>query len=258
MSVNSYLQYLGSELVLRFDEKSHISNSISFLKDRLSSYFGCDIKEIKLYGSYARETILPRKVDENSDVDIMVIFNNSSEYKPQTFLNKLKEFAEKYYFNSVIHQSNPTIVLELNHIKFELTPAFISNSLYYIPKNPSEWMWTDPDGFNSSLTNCNKMNDYKVKPIIRILKYWNINKNYRDLKSFELETKLTKRLLLAYLYCTSYTDYLKYALSDLKYYTNDNRINTAISSIDKALQFEREGYSYSALIEIKKIFPEVK
>lgn len=116
MSVNSYLQILGSELVLSSAEKNSISISIDSLKNRLSSYFGLDVKEIKPYGSYVRETILPRKVDENSDVDIMVVFSNPYENKPQSFLNKLKEFAEHYYIRSEIYQSSPTIVLESHKI----------------------------------------------------------------------------------------------------------------------------------------------
>ena len=39
----------------------------------------------------------PMGVDENSDIDLMVVFNNSEGYKPQAFLNRLKNFAESYY-----------------------------------------------------------------------------------------------------------------------------------------------------------------
>ena len=257
MSVNSYLQDLGSELVLNSAEKNSISISIDSLKSRLSSYFGNDIKDKKLYGSYVRETILPRKVDENSDVDLMVVFNNPYEYKPQSFLNRLKEFAEHYYTRSEIYQSSPTIVLELNHIKFEITPSYIKSNLYYIPMNSSQWMQTDPDGFYSSLTECNKINNYKVKPVIRLLKYWNINKNNRDIESFELEKTLAKGLMFAFFNCTSYTDYLKYAFNTINFSANNDRINNALNCIEEAMRLEREGYPNSAGNEIKKLFPEV-
>lgn len=157
MSVNTYLQGLGSSLVLSSSERSSISTSVDTIKSRLTSYFGSSVTEKKLYGSYVRETILPRKADEKSDVDLMVVFSNPYGYQPQTFLNKLKEFAEYYYSRSEIYQSSPTIVLELNHIKFELTPARVNYGSYYIPKSSSEWMYTDPDGFYSKLTECNKL-----------------------------------------------------------------------------------------------------
>ena len=258
MSVNTYLQKLGSSLVLSSSEKSSISTSVDTIKSRLTSYFGSSVIEKKLYGSYVRETILPRKADEESDVDLMVVFSNPNGYKPQTFLNKLKDFAEYYYSRSEIHQSSPTIVLELNHIKFELTPAqLIYNSMYYIPKNGSEWMYTDPAGFYSKLTECNKINSYKIKPIVRILKHWNIQKNYRNLTSFELEKKIAEELMYAYISCNSYTDYLKFALDKIKYTTEYVRVNKALDCISDALRLENEGYPYLAESKIKEAFPEV-
>ena len=257
MSVNTYLQGLGSSLVLSSSERSSISTSVDTIKSRLASYFGSSVTEKKLYGSYVRETILPRKADEKSDVDLMVVFSNPYRYQPQTFLNKLKEFAEYYYSRSEIYQSSPTIVLELNHIKFELTPAYANYGLYYIPKSSSEWMYTDPDGFYSKLTECNKNNSYKIKPIVRILKHWNIQKNYRDIASFELERKIAEELMYAYIYCTSYTDFLKYALEKIKYSTNYTRVNKALDCIAEALRLEADGYPYSAESKIKEAFPEV-
>ena len=258
MSVNTYLQGLGSSLVLSTSEKSSISTSVATIKSRLSSYFGSEVTEKKLYGSYVRETILPRKADDKSDVDLMVVFSNPYGYKPQTFLNRLKNFAEYYYNRSEIHQSSPTIVLELNHIKFELTPAYVgSYGMYYIPRNSTEWMYTDPDGFYSKLTDCNKNNSYKVKPVVRILKHWNIKKNNRDLESFELEKKIAEELMYAYFTCTSYTDYLKYAFEKIKYTTDYTRVNRALDCIKEALRLEDEGYPYSAESKIKEAFPEV-
>ena len=93
MSVNSYLKDLASDLVLSTDEKESISTSIDTIKNRLGLYFTTDVEEKKVFGSYDRGTILPRKDDENSDVDLMVVFKNPYEYKPQTFLKKLKNFS---------------------------------------------------------------------------------------------------------------------------------------------------------------------
>ena len=256
MSVNTYLQNLGSSLVLSSYEKSSISTSVDTIKSRLSLYFD-DVTEKKLYGSYVRGSILPRKADEKSDVDFLVVFDNPYGYQPQSFLNKLKNFAEYYYSQSEIHQSSPTIVLELNHIKFELTPAYKEDGQYCIPQNSSNWMYTDPDGFSLKLTDCNKKNNNVIKPVVRILKYWNIKKNSRDLASYFLEKKIANELLYAYISCTSYTDYLKYALKKIKYDTNYKNVNKALECIDEALQLEKDGYPYSALSKIKKAFPEI-
>lgn len=224
MSVNSYLHDLGSSLVLSSDEKSSITTSIDTLKSRLAYYFGDDVTNKIIFGSYTRETILPRKADEGSDIDFMVVFKNPNNYKPQSFLNKLKNFAEAKYSSSEIYQSSPTIVLELNHIKFELVPAYEFYGMHYIPKNSSEWLYTNPNEFNNKLVECNKNNSYKIKPVVRLLKHWNIKKNSRGLYSFELESKIANEMTYAYITCTSYTDYLKNALGKLRTYYQHNSI----------------------------------
>ena len=256
MSINSYLQNLGSSLVLSSVEKSSITNSIDTIKSRLTSYFGDEVIDTIVFGSYTRETILPKKADEKSDIDLMVVFKNPYNYKPQTFLNWLKKFAETKYSRSEIYQSSPTIVLKLNHIKFELVPANTSYCMYYIPKNSSEWMYTNPNDFNDKLIQCNKNNYYKIKPIIRLLKYWNIENN-RKMSSFQLESKIADEMKYAYLNCTSYTEYLISGLNKFITYYDDLQIDKTIKKINEALDDEKNNYPYTALCKIKEIFPEV-
>lgn len=257
MSVNSYLERLASDLVLKDSEKSSITTSINTIKSRLSSYFGNDVIEKFVFGSYTRGTILPRKADEKSDIDLMVVFDNINNYKPQTFLDKLKRFAEYYYSQSEIHQSHPTIILELNHIKFELVPAYTNYRMYFIPDKSGGWMNTDPNGFNDKLVECNKNNGYKIKPIVRLIKHWNIQKNNRKLESYLLEKKIADEMMYSYFSCYSYADYAKKALRVNKNYWSDTEIDTAIEHINKALEYESENMPYSAELEIKEVFPEV-
>lgn len=118
-------------------------------------------------------------------------------------------------------------------------------------------MYTDPDGFYSTLTQCNSNNSYKIKPVVRLLKHWNIAKNNRNMSSFLIEKKIAEEMTYACISCTSYTDYLKKAFNLIKYDTNTDRVNLAISRIDSALAYEGDDMPYSALAEIKKVFPEV-
>lgn len=256
MSVNSYLESLASTLVLSEIEENNISTSVSKIKERLDYYFS-DINEKIIFGSYSRGTILPRRADEKSDVDIMVVFDNSNGYKPQSFINRLKGFAEYYYKTSEIHQSNPTVVLKLNHIKFELVPAYKTYNSYYIPNGPSNWMYTDPTGFHSTLLTCNKNNSYKIKPVIRLLKHWDIAKNNRHMASFVLEKQIAEEMNYSFINCTSYIDYIKEALRIIKYTTDWDKVNTALNHINTAIDYENNNMPYTALSEIKKIFPDV-
>ena len=65
MSVLSYLTKLSSELVLSLEEKVSIASSLGFLKTRLNNWsHSGDILEQEVFGSYDRDTILPRKYDD--------------------------------------------------------------------------------------------------------------------------------------------------------------------------------------------------
>src|SRR5574343_772631 len=140
-TVSTYLSNLADELKLSNSEKIKIDTSIATIKNRINGYFKDNsyyqVEDIIVFGSYARGTMIGN--NDKSDIDIMVVFTNSSNYKPQTFLTKLKEFASNSYSTSEINQSSPTIKIELNHIIFELVPAYqkyIQYGLkdYYIPK----------------------------------------------------------------------------------------------------------------------------
>lgn len=122
MSVLSYLQKRASDGVLSGDEKTSVNTSISTLKSRLGYHFTSGLKEHFRFGSSTRDTILPRSMDEHSDIDYMVVFSEGG-YAPQTYLDRLRRFVDAYYSTSEVKQSSPTIVLQLNHIKFDLVPA---------------------------------------------------------------------------------------------------------------------------------------
>ncbi|ENQ6654198.1 nucleotidyltransferase domain-containing protein [Campylobacter lari] len=186
MSVNSYLNNLAEEAIVRDNEKTKIQTSIKAIKERLEIYFGSELESVFLFGSYKRNTIISRKFDDNSDVDIMVVFktNGYQLYKPETYIKKLKDFMKLRYSQSEIYKDYPTAVLELNHIKFELVPA-INRYLngYQIPCKDKycDWMSTNPNDLDGALCN----ND-TLKKLVRIAKIWNARQGY-IYKSYELE-----------------------------------------------------------------------
>ena len=263
MSVLSYLENTASSLVLSTDEKNSITTSVSTIESRINSHFGSDVKEHFKFGSYTRDTILPRKYDERSDVDYMVIFKNPDNYKPQTLLNWLKQFAEKYYSRSEIYQSSPTMVLELSHIKFELVPAIKDSwGVISIPSpssSYSDWMTTDPTGFNTSLTTANTNNSYRIKPLIRLMKYWNVKKVSRGYSSFSLEKWIVEN---SYYGCNNLKEYFFKCIDNISYYSDAPQyLKTAVDNakivVGNVRQYEKDGKTADAENEIKKIIPDL-
>jgi predicted nucleotidyltransferase len=104
MSVLSYLQKRASDAVLSSAETGSIATSIATLQKRLDAWFRDSVTERFQFGSSTRGTILPRKMDALSDIDYMVVFADGG-YTPQTYLDRLKRFAEAYYSSSEILQA---------------------------------------------------------------------------------------------------------------------------------------------------------
>lgn len=261
MSVQ-YLESLASKLVLSADERASIATSISTLATRLNSNFGIQLKNHYQFGSYTRGTILPRKVDSDSDIDYIVIFENPYRYKPDTLLNYLKAFVGKYYNRSEVYRDSPTMVLELKHIKFELVPAQIDIwGRINIPapsSSYSDWMETDPKGFDEKLTRVNTQSGSKIKPLVRLMKYWNkLNGDYYN--SFLLENWVAdvngyyKSNLKEYLFNTF--DNLTYSYTDPQYLKNN--IDRAKRIVSNVRHYDMYGQNYNSLTEMKKLLPDI-
>lgn len=257
MSVLSYLEKRASEAVLSSNENSSISTSIATLQSRLNTHFGNDLSEHFRFGSQTRGTILPRAMDEHSDIDYMIVFKDGG-YTPQTYLDRLKRFVEKYYSTSSIKQTSPTITLELNHIKFDLVPALKGywTGAYQIPNGTSAWRDTNPNDFNAALTAKNNAELSKIKPTIRLAKFWNARAGY-VYDSFAFEKWIVDQ---SYYLVSNQRDYLFRVFEVLAVPTDvqwkKDRVQRAKDIVAKTRQYERDSMPASAEAEVKKLIPE--
>lgn len=269
MTINSYLTSIANQAIVRDEEKQSIKRSISTLSDRLNQYFGSDIMNHFQFGSSSRDTMMPRKMDDKSDVDYMIVFKDDS-YRPQTYLDKLRRFADMKYSRSEIKQSNPTIVLSLNHIHFELVPALSSfwrAAEYRIPDKPSsnnDWMRTSPLVIETNLVNSNKENNYLIKPLIRLMKYWNAVNNY-PFSSFELEEKIlgafyVNPFMFQYSSNDKLEDYFyEFVLSVTSTWSDSDwkrkKIGRLKDRVDVIKRLKKKGHENDAVDILKNIFP---
>jgi len=260
MTLESYLRNTANLAIIGESEKESIMRSITFMQQKLQGYFGNEITEQKLFGSYTRGTILPRYMDEHSDIDYMVVFRDGN-YRPQTYLDKLRRFVESAYSRSDIQQSNPTIQLKLNHIYFELVPA--TRNFYsglQIPDNsPNQgWMGTDPNGFNQTITAANQGNNNLIKPLVRVVKYWNAQAKY-PYESYLLEQKIvnhgyyfTPKTLSAY-FCEFMSNGLELSWGTPQW--KQDKIERARTVVRQAKEYQKSGDELQATNRIKQIIP---
>lgn len=258
MSVLSLLTSLASEAVLSKTEQSSIATSIATLETRLAQHFGLNVIGPNFrFGSSTRGTILPRTIDAESDIDYMIVFKEGALLRmPQTYLSRLREFAEKYYSRSIVRQSHPSIVLELNHIRFDLVPAIP----YWlggvqIPDSTGDWMTTDPTGFNLKLEKTNKSHQSLIKPTIRLMKYWNIASK-RPFESFETEKWICSLNLYHLANLRGYLFEVIGHLSTSYFQAQwiNNEITRAKTIVAKVKQCESQGLNKIAEEEVRKLF----
>lgn len=259
MSVLTYLTSLSSQLVLSTEERISIGVSLGFLKTKLSNWsHSSDIQEQAVFGSYDRDTILPRKYDDGSDVDYMIVFKNPNNYQPETFRGWLKKFAEEKYTRSEIYLDYPTTVLELSHIKFELVPAIKPMwGTYMIPDNTtifSKWQSTNPFTLKNTITEASKIN-HNIRPLIRVMKYWNVL-NGKPYASYELEQKIAN---MPFWYSKNLEECFyffvealipEYSMSQSK----KNAVNKLKNVARQAQYYKHMGWDGLAENEIKMIF----
>jgi predicted nucleotidyltransferase len=255
MSVLSHLQSTVSSAKIADWERATIDTSIGSLSQKLTNHFN-NLHTKFVFGSYDRRTILRRSKDPNSDVDFMVVFDDGASYTPQTLMTRLKTFAEANYSKNEIYQSSPTIVLELSHIKFELAPAYISWGTYYIPAPASSylnWISTNPTGIKSDLESKHRDNNYLIRDLVLLLKYWNVN-NGKVYSSYELESEIINKW---YFYCNNLKDYFYAVVDGLS--TNNlpdykaTKVNRLKNIVAKTKEYENDDMPATAESEIKKV-----
>lgn len=193
MDINTYLTNLSKQLALTASEKEKIDKSLDYLIGKVWSVFRDKLISVAAFGSYDRGTMLSNTIAKDSDVDVMITFK-ANEFQPETYLKQLRNFGETTYPRSEVSPEHPTIMVDLQHIRFELVPAYIEerafvNDKLMIPASPGKdirWIETDPEAFKTSLIQKNKEKKGQTIQIIKILKYWNALNNY-PFKPYTLE-----------------------------------------------------------------------
>lgn len=194
MNINNILSnFAQQELVLARSskERSRIDNSLTQLEKVISNKLS--IKQFIRFGSYTRNTILPRKYDSKSDIDLMVVFNTSNGVMTSgTYRKHILDVLSNAYPNSISKKDFPVIKLELNHIMFDVVPAYSEESFwggakYYIPDSGNGWRQTVPNDINSDLAQKNQSYGGNViRQVIRLCKHWNASAGY-PLESYLME-----------------------------------------------------------------------
>jgi hypothetical protein len=174
-------------------QEENIKNSLSNIEGHLKD------KDNRLYvnrtfpnGSYDRDTI----IRPLNDIDIFAVLDrekwqdeNKNLPNPQSVLTKLKNYLnDQDDYKDKVSQDRPCVTVKLSDKNFDILPSFEqTGGGYLIPNYDLEsWTFSYPEQLSSNLDNIHKERDYKVKPTIKAIKYWN-QENGKQIPSYHIE-----------------------------------------------------------------------
>ncbi len=198
MNINSKLvTFAQQELVLGYTntERDSINASLNQLEKVLKDKLSGQVKNIIRFGSYTRNTILPRKYDPQSDVDLMVVFDTSAGKRtPGTYRKWILDALTTAYPFSISKKDFPAVKLLLNHIMFDVVPAHVEDyywdKTYFIPNSNDSWKDTTPNDINQDLGSSNQnYGNNTLRNVIRLCKHWNAMKAY-PFESYSMEKEI--------------------------------------------------------------------
>ncbi len=146
-----------------------------------------------LIGSAQRGTII-RPLD---DLDILAVFENKDHifetYRNDSFafINRVRDALNQYEVKLVGTRGQAVRLFYTNRPHVDIAPVFKwSTGGYGLPDGSGGWITTDPDFHYEWINRKNQELNYRLKPMIRMIKRWN-NTYETKLKSFHLEMMVT-------------------------------------------------------------------
>lgn len=176
-------------------EKDRIKKATEEVSTRLKKDLNLKQEDILSFGSFTRNTMLPRAKDDKSDVDLLLDMSaheGAQRSQPLVYLNRIKKAVNGQFRDNEVTKDPMSVTLMQKKIQFDLIPGFPLGKIksFKIPNGKGGWMKTTPRKLNDLLTKKNKETaPIAMSHLIRLLKYWNVTHNRRH-KSGDLEARV--------------------------------------------------------------------
>jgi len=247
--------------------KNSLSNLESHLEDEESKLF---VKECFTNGSWERDTI----IRPLNDVDLFAVLD-FEEWKddygnkpnPQSVLTKIKNYLnEQNDYKGKVKQDRPCVTVHLSDKDFDVLPSFeITGGGYYIPNyDLQSWISSYPKTLTKDLDDTHRLRDYKLKQIIRVVKYWNRDFNSKTIPSYHIEEIAINNFKINDFKnfeegIRKWFDNVEYYLQSIKFKSNDE-YNASLKKAKKVKDKLNEAYKFNSdknEVEAKKIWKEI-
>lgn len=169
--------------------KSSLKNIEEHLKNKENDL---NVDRTFTNGSYERDTI----IRPLNDIDLFTVLKkdkwkdqNGNLPNPQSVLTKIKNYLNSLNdYKDKVKQDRPCVTIVLSDKDFDVLPSFETGSGgYNIPNEDLKtWTYSYPEQLTTNLDNVHRLRKYKVKPVIKVVKYWNREHN-KYIPSYHIE-----------------------------------------------------------------------
>lgn len=271
MTLLQSIDQLIDNITVTDRQEESIRSSISNLDGKLK------MDESNLYvirtftnGSYDRDTIIrPLK-----DIDLFAVLDlekwkdeNGSLPSPQSVLTRFKNYLNGIEaYEGKVKQDRPCITISLSNKDFDVLPSFEQTGGGYLIPNYdlTSWTYSYPEQLSKNLDDVNRQRNYKVKPTIKTIKYWN-RENGGLIPSYHIEELAISIFSTASF--KNYEEYIRAWFDSAKLYLNsqkfdsDDKYDRASAKVEKikdklieAKQLYDADEEHQALEIWKKVF----
>jgi hypothetical protein len=205
-TVNAAFTELQRRLALTPKQREIAASRLASLRAYFSAT--CDVSRTPwAIGSYGRETI----IRPERDIDIMVALSAPAYWDAyrrdsRAFLRWLRDGLNRQYANTQVGVRQIAVHLALGEgLEVDLVPAFDVVEVagrsfltryigakpgdrgFWIPDGSGGWQKTNPPFHDKLVSGTNRRLDSRLKPLVRVMKAWNVMSNRARLMSFHLE-----------------------------------------------------------------------
>lgn len=169
--------------------KASVGNLTGYLEDKENKLH---VKEVFTNGSYDRDTI----IRPLNDIDLFAVLTwdewkdeNGNHPNPQSVLSKFKDYLNSLGdYKGKVKQDRPCVTIVLSDKNFDILPSFeVAGGGYQIPNyDLKSWTYSYPEQLSKNLDDVHRDRKYRVKPVIKAIKYWN-RENSKLIPSFHIE-----------------------------------------------------------------------
>lgn len=247
--------------------KNSLSNIESHLKNEESELY---VDETFSNGSWDRDTII-RPLD---DIDLFAVLNfekwkdeNGSLPNPQSVLTKMKNYLnDQADYKGKVSQNRPCVTIELSNKKFDVLPSFpCIGGGYWIPNHDlKSWTFSDPKQLSTNLDNVHRQRNYMVKPVVKVVKYWNRDMDEKLIPSYHIEEAAISIFTLQSF--TNFEEAIRIWFNNAEYYLRSDKFKsneqytTALNRVKKVkekLNDAKKKYDDGEEDDAKQIWKDV-